>query len=168
MPCILYCIANTHQYWYANWCHVFMYIVPYRRPPTLTLCDFVGFPEAPSQPVGPLQVYDIQGSSLTLYWRRPRSDGGSPITVYVIEVLDTRTGLWRQLGTSPSSTCSYVASHLTEGHGYAFRVSAQSLVGTSKPLESDIIIPKRPVGKSSVPTINDFWTHNWLWRGKFH
>ena len=44
-------------------------------------CNIVGVPSQPGIP----QVTDITGTSCKLSWQAPSSDGGSPITGYVVE-----------------------------------------------------------------------------------
>lgn len=47
-------------------------------------------PDAPSQPT----VKDSGRDFITIQWKAPSDDGGSPITGYEIERRDTRTNRW--------------------------------------------------------------------------
>lgn len=44
-------------------------------------------------PQGPLEVSDITPETCSLSWKPPLDDGGSPITNYVLEKLETITGV---------------------------------------------------------------------------
>ena len=37
------------------------------------------------KPLGPLEVSEIKADGCTLTWRKPETDGGSPITGYTVE-----------------------------------------------------------------------------------
>lgn len=45
--------------------------------------------DKPQPPQGPLDVSDITPDNCSLAWRPPLDDGGSPITNYIVEKLDT-------------------------------------------------------------------------------
>ena len=47
----------------------------------------------PGSPEGPLKVSDITESHVTLTWREPKDDGGSRVTHYQVEMMDTSKGL---------------------------------------------------------------------------
>lgn len=51
------------------------------------------FPDKPMPPQGPLEVSDITPETCCLTWKAPLDDGGSPITNYVVEKLETSTGV---------------------------------------------------------------------------
>lgn len=51
------------------------------------------FPDKPMPPQGPLEVSDITPETCCLAWKAPLDDGGSPITNYVVEKLETSTGV---------------------------------------------------------------------------
>lgn len=41
--------------------------------------------DAPSQPVGPLEITNLDAESCTLAWKPPADDGGNDITNYIVE-----------------------------------------------------------------------------------
>lgn len=49
--------------------------------------------DKPMPPQGPLEVSDITPETCCLTWKPPLDDGGSPITNYVVEKLETSTGV---------------------------------------------------------------------------
>lgn len=62
--------------------------------------------DVPGKPVGPLSFSDITAEAITLHWSPPKDDGGSPITNYVVEKKNERTGEWEKVSSSPLRTFS--------------------------------------------------------------
>jgi hypothetical protein len=63
-----------------------------------------------------------------------QEDGGSPVSNYIVEKCDTRTGKWEPVSKFIRGT-KYEVMGLDEGHEYKFRVSAENENGISEPLE---------------------------------
>ena len=104
--------------------------------------------ELPGKPVGPLEGKDIDRTTITLHWKPPKDDGGTPLTAYVIEKRDAKRMGWTRVDKVKSEVTSHQVVNLTENNEYFFRVSAQNEVGMGKPLESDRpFVPKSPYGK---------------------
>ena len=61
---------------------------------TITVTD------KPSAPEGPLQVSDVHNEGCKLKWKRPKDDGGVPISYYQVEKQDPQTGIWMPCGRS--------------------------------------------------------------------
>ena len=61
---------------------------------TITVTD------KPSAPEGPLQVSDVHNEGCKLKWKRPKDDGGTPISYYQVEKQDPQTGIWVPCGRS--------------------------------------------------------------------
>ena len=140
---------------------------------TLSLCDFhfltVDVPESPSKP----RISNILATSATVTWSPPTSDGGSPVTAYIVEKQEDGRGRWikcskteitayivekqedgrgRWIKSSkteiPADATSFNVSDLNEGHKYEFRVSAVNKAGTGKPsAASEAIVAKPPYGR---------------------
>ncbi|KAK7507540.1 hypothetical protein BaRGS_00001475, partial [Batillaria attramentaria] len=108
-------------------------------------------PEAPGKPVGPLEAIDIQRNSITIRWKPPTDDGGSPLTGYVVEQREAKRMMWTKVTTVKPDITTYQVQKLAEGTEYLFRVSAVNKEGTSKPLESDVFTAKSPFDKPSAP-----------------
>lgn len=79
-----------------------------------------------------LRADEFAGDSLTLYWNPPKDDGGAPVTNYVVEKKEARSGSW----TKVSSYCTVPfvrVRNLTIGREYEFRVCAENQYGQSEP-----------------------------------
>ena len=73
-----------------------------------------------------------------------QEDGGSPISNYIVEKMDTRTGAWAPVSKFVRGT-NYEVMGLAEGHEYKFRVSAENEFGKSEPLETYLpIVAQHP------------------------
>jgi titin len=99
---------------------------------------------------------DIKEDSVTLTWKPSRSDGGSPLTGYVVEKRDVRKTTWSKVADVDANTLSCVATKLLEGTPYLFRVMAVNKEGTSAPLEAEEeTTPKKPPGLLFSNTMNE-------------
>merc|ERR1712098_42097 len=73
-----------------------------------------------------------------------KSDGGTPLTGYVIERREEGMHSWMYCGRTDAAVMHYTCAGLYEKREYYFRVYAENKIGRSKPLDSDVaIIPKR-------------------------
>ena len=105
-------------------------------------------PEAPEKPEGPIEVKDIKKESMHVSWQPPKSDGGSPITGYIIEKREQSRNLWSNVKRVAADVTSCMADGLQEGKEYVYRVTAVNKVGQSKALESDTAYKaKSPYGE---------------------
>lgn len=85
-----------------------------------------------------------------LKWTEPESDGGSPITNYVVEKRDVRRKAWQTVDTTVKD-CKYTVAPLNEGSLYVFRVAAENAVGQSDFCElEDSVLAKDTFSKSFV------------------
>ncbi|CAF0846330.1 unnamed protein product [Brachionus calyciflorus] len=107
--------------------------------------------DKPESPEGPLEVSEVKTDSVTLSWKPPKDNGGTPITNYVIEKFDTKKNEWQKV----SSFCrapQYEVIGLEEGRPYKFRVSAENAQGVSIPLETSTnVVPKNPFSLPDAP-----------------
>lgn len=120
------------------------------------VCNFklqilVSYTAAPDTPEGPLEATDLTATSVTLTWKPPKSDGGQPLTGYLIECRDVRRVAWAPLATLPPNATSYTADKLLTNNDYYFRVVAQNSEGKSAPLENSK--PFRPVRTPKLPSV---------------
>jgi uncharacterized repeat protein (TIGR02543 family) len=89
------------------------------------------------------------GGSTTIEWTAPTSDGGSPITDYVIEYSVAGSGTWTTFSDGTSNATSATITGLTAGNAYEFRVSAKNLIGNSLPSFTSPVVETL----STAPTI---------------
>lgn len=83
-----------------------------------------------------LRVSEYWTDFISLAWEAPESDGGAPITGYIIEKRDAQRSNWIKAGTTNAETCSFKAGNLFEGAEYFFRVYAENKAGPcTKPVE---------------------------------
>ncbi|KAL3123332.1 hypothetical protein niasHT_006030 [Heterodera trifolii] len=131
----------------------------------VTAKDPFGPPGPPSTP----EVTAYDSNSVSLKWNLPREEGGSPVTGYVIERFEKRSGGdWasvKGLGILPLTSCTVPG--LAQGESYQFRVRAVNAVGKGPPsgacVECSPFVsppgaPEKPrVGKVTKHTVNLSW-----------
>ena len=94
--------------------------------------------EPPSAPKEP-SISDFDNLSVTLRWHKPASDGGRPITHYIIQKKDKFGGWFDALVTDDNNCCAIIDElearipGLSEGKWYQFRVVAVNKAGESWP-----------------------------------
>jgi titin len=86
-----------------------------------------GAPLAPQN----LAATSVTGTTLTLTWNLPTSNGGSPITDYKIEVSSNGGSSWSAITHSASNSRAFNVTGLAKGTSYRFRVSTITTIGTS-------------------------------------
>ena len=91
-------------------------------------------------------VTKVSAHALTLEWRPPIDDGGFGLLGYIVE-MSYSAGLWSRVGYTSSRETNYTVAGLREGEIYFFRVSAENPNGYSRPLQSDCIVPSKPLSK---------------------
>lgn len=110
--------------------------------------NFIFPPDKPAIPGAPLSTTEIGDTFVSLKWVPPESDGGSPITNYIIERRDARKNVWINVATIPSSSVDVVASKLIENQSYYFRVAAENEVGIGPFLETaEAVLVKKKISK---------------------
>lgn len=93
---------------------------------------------------------NITRTNTDLKWQVPSSDGGSPITNYVVEKRDVRRKAWQTVDTTVKDL-KYTVSPLNEGSLYVFRVAAENSVGMSDFCElEDAVLAKDTFSKFTV------------------
>ncbi|XP_070201688.1 immunoglobulin-like and fibronectin type III domain-containing protein 1 isoform X1 [Littorina saxatilis] len=104
----------------------------------------------PEPPTGPVYFSHLDATSVVLDWRAPRDDGGAPVLNYRIEVSQNQE-TWTEVTIVDGDLTKTKAKNLATDKKHYFRIFAINKVGTSKPLESDAVTPKRPVGPPGKP-----------------
>ena len=90
---------------------------------------YLDTPGPPSQP----EVVDSGFSFIKINWKKPESDGGNPVTGYMVEVKHIDDAEWTPCNSFPTKTTEYTASNLIEGHTYELRVRAVNDAGPGAP-----------------------------------
>lgn len=119
--------------------------------------------DKPSKPEGPLEVSDVHKNGCKLKWKKPKDDGGLPLTAYALEKMDVATGKWVPAGRIDPSKTEHDVTGLERNKRYQFRVKALNEEGESAPLETDHdILAKNPFDVSAPPGLPEIedWTKN--------
>ena len=116
------------------------------------------FSDKPSPPLD-LQVTNVSKSDVTLTWRAPASDGGSPLNAYVIEKRDVKRSNFLKVTQVTSEVTEVKVEKLTEGSAYYFRVCAENDIGASDwTITDDAVVAKLPFGKNTHTCISTCYT----------
>ena len=116
--------------------------------------------DKPGPPIGPLVVTDVTAHTISLSWKEPTDDGGSPITGYVVEKTDASYSMWKVVpGFCPK--CSFTVKGLDEGKKYKFRVRAENMYGVSEPLEGKPVEAKNPFDPPDAPDRPDILSYRY-------
>lgn len=90
----------------------------------------------------------IEKDSITIRWKKPKSDGGAIVNGYIIEQKDDKFGDFTKVKDVGSTVHIYKAKHLLTDNEYMFRVKAKNSVGVGEPAEIKAIIqPKKVICK---------------------
>ncbi|KAG1672466.1 Twitchin [Nymphon striatum] len=102
-------------------------------------------PFDPPGPPGVPRCVDSSVDSITLNWSKPRNDGGSPITGYIVEKRKVGEDKWICPATATIPDLTYRVPNLTENAEYEFRVCAVNAAGPGQwSSTSDIIVARPP------------------------
>ena len=97
---------------------------------------------APSVPRA-LWISNFEETECTVVFSPPASDGGSPLTGYVIEVKDGRLGLsWNYYAHLPASVTTCTIRDRKPGSVVKIRVFAENVFGRSDPAKIVVELPK--------------------------
>ena len=76
---------------------------------------------------------DVNKSYVVIAWDSPQSDGGSPITKYVVEKRDVKRTGYSSAGSVEGDVFEQKVTKLVEGNEYFFQVFAENDIGLSEP-----------------------------------
>lgn len=92
---------------------------------------------------------EIGEDFVCLSWIPPESDGGSPITGYILERCDISGKSWLPVNKQPIKETTYKATGLKRDLTYEFRVRAENAIGQSEPSpSSEPFICGHKIGKA--------------------
>ena len=80
-----------------------------------------------------VEVGAVTRESAVVAWKAPDSDGGSPISGYVVERSLAASARWLRVNKAPVSELSLLVDDLVEDNEYQFRVVAENKVGPGEP-----------------------------------
>ena len=108
--------------------------------------EILDVPKPPSKPI----PTGVTKDGCMLSWRQPKSDGGSPVTHYVIERRDSKRKYWMTINDEEEPDekeySVFYVTGLVEGFSYQFRVRAANAHGQSEPSEvSATVEPKEDI-----------------------
>lgn len=87
---------------------------------------------------------DWTANQVELTWKEPVSDGGSPITGYIIEKKDKYSTMWEKALEIETPTTKGLVHGLIEGNDYVFRVIAVNKAGQSEPGDTSKTFTAKP------------------------
>lgn len=86
-------------------------------------------PDAPED----VAVETVNRFGATITWKPPKSDGGSEITAYVIELRDRTSVKWEAALVCSPHDLSATLNDVVENKEYIFRVRAENRAGVGRP-----------------------------------
>lgn len=92
---------------------------------------------APSPPIGPLEAFDVDRNAISIKWKPPTDDGGSPLIGYIVEKREASRSIWSKIDNVDAKTTQLRCKNLIEKTEYFFRVIAINAIGASQPLQAD-------------------------------
>lgn len=98
----------------------------------VTLKTFIT--DEPARPGKP-EIIDYDNTMVCLKWAKPETDGGRPITHYVVEMKDKFAADWAEVAKTENDTPEAKVEGLKEKMVYQFRVRAVNKAGLSEPSE---------------------------------
>lgn len=94
--------------------------------------------DEPGKPGVP-EITDYDKDFVELKWDKPESDGGSPITGYVIEKRDKFNPNWEKCAEVDGDATKGKVNDLIEGTPYEFRIRAVNKAGPGEPSDASKI-----------------------------
>jgi len=121
-------------------------------------------PTTPTEPDAPTSVATtVESGQTSVSWVAPASDGGDAITGYIVERSTNGGASWTTVTTTMAT--SFVASGLSNGTTYIFRVTARNSVGSGLPSAMSVVTPATLATAPtniSISTGNGLLSFSWL------
>jgi titin len=80
-----------------------------------------------------VRVKEVNKDYVVVTWDAPESDGGSPITGYLVEKKDAAKKTYIKADNTDANTLELKVTKLVEGKEYDIRVFAENEIGASEP-----------------------------------
>lgn len=112
---------------------------------SLFLTLFADVPDAPQNVI----VGNVTKFGCIVSWEPPMSDGGSPITSFIVELRDRTSVKWSPVQVTKADELSAVINDVIENKEYIFRVKGENKAGVGKPsAASSPVKIMDPIGES--------------------
>lgn len=95
------------------------------------------------------EIVDYDKDFVELKWDKPESDGGAPITGYIIEKRDKYNPNWEKCAEVEGDTPRGKVNDLIEGTPYEFRIRAVNKAGPGEPSDASNIHVARPKNRKN-------------------
>ena len=102
-------------------------------------------------------------SQVSLTWATPDSDGGSPITDYIVQYKPTADSTWQTFADGTSANTNTTVTSLTNGTQYDFRVRAVNSVGEGNNSSVESATPATIPSAPSITAIPETDEVNLTW-----
>ncbi|XP_023117895.2 titin-like [Amphiprion ocellaris] len=108
----------------------------------------------PCDPPGKPEAVVITREDITLQWGKPKYDGGSTITGYVVEKKELPDGRWMKANFTNIIENVFTVTGLTGGQSYEFRVTAKNGAGVWSPPSQCVTIIAQDVIEGPTASID--------------
>lgn len=121
----------------------------------------------PCDPPGKPEAVVVTRENITIKWAKPRYDGGSTITGYVVEKKEHPDNRWMKANFTNVIETEFTVTGLTGGQSYEFRVTAKNGAGVwSPPSESITVVAQDLIEGPTVMIDPKFKTTNIVQAGE--
>lgn len=108
----------------------------------------------PCDPPGKPEAVVITRENITLQWAKPKYDGGSSITGYVVEKKELPDGRWMKANFTNVIENQFTVTCLTGGQSYEFRVTAKNGAGVWSPPSECVTIIAQDVIEGPTASVD--------------
>lgn len=100
-------------------------------------------------------------NSITLAWKPPRNDGGSPVIGYFLEKKRQDQPAFEPCNTEICPNMTMTVEGLDESWMYEFRIKCTNLIGESEPSIPLTVVIQDDEGERDAPQVTH-WIGKWL------
>ncbi|XP_031419296.1 immunoglobulin superfamily member 22-like [Clupea harengus] len=105
--------------------------------------NVVDHPKPPQK----VEILENSAKCITMKWKAPRDNGGSPVAGFLIERRPAGKMSWSKVGEVDSRTTTFCSNKVEEGKAYQYRIRALNTQGMSEPLETEEVFAGVPIEK---------------------